>query len=155
MVSCSPISSSFSWFSIYSAIRTATLEFFLRLLVSLGRILSADTLAQTQYDICNSILCALNYWCHSFPLSGLLLVYKLQLADRIFILPEGVFSPQLFNSYRTTRLTRGFGIQKTAGDDSASPAAHLFCFCLRSSVLYLMACRVQTLHQVVSRRKKV
>ncbi|MBU5457491.1 hypothetical protein, partial [Oscillibacter sp. MSJ-31] len=40
------------------------------------------------------------------------LVYKLQLADRIFILPEGVFSPQLFNSYRTTRLTRGFGIQK-------------------------------------------
>ena len=43
------------------SIRTAALEFFLRLLVSLGRILSADTLAQTQYDICNSILCALNY----------------------------------------------------------------------------------------------
>lgn len=36
---------------------------------------------------------------------------RLQLADRIFILPEGVFSAQLFNSYRTTRLTRGFGIQ--------------------------------------------
>ena len=84
-----------------------------RLLVSLGRILSADTLAQTQYDICNSILCALNYWCHSFPSSGLLLVYKLQLADRNrYLNQEGVFSPQLFNSYRTTRLTRGFGIQK-------------------------------------------
>jgi hypothetical protein len=39
----------------------------------------------------------------------------LQLADRIFILPEGVFSAQLFNSYRTTRLTRGFGIQKGDG----------------------------------------
>ena len=37
---------------------------------------------------------------------------RLQLADRSFILPEGVFSAQLFNSYRTTRLTRGFGIQK-------------------------------------------
>ena len=47
-------------------------------------------------------------------MSGLLLVYKLQLADRIFILPEGVFSAQLFNSYRTTRLTRGFGIQKAS-----------------------------------------
>ena len=54
--------------------------------------------------------------------------YTLSLADRSSILPQGVFYAffpgQLYNSYRTTRLTCGFGIQKAreAGSEKASRA---------------------------------
>lgn len=51
---------------------------------------------------------------------------SLQLADRIFILPEGVFSAQLFNSYRTTRLTRGFGRQKGSRGSAAASFFGIF-----------------------------
>ena len=50
------------------SIRIAAVVSFLSLLVFLYKTLSCDIWVQIRYDICNSILCVINYLCHSFPL---------------------------------------------------------------------------------------
>lgn len=49
------------------SIHTTAARFFLLLLVFPDRILFACTWVQTLYGTCSSILCAINYGCHSGP----------------------------------------------------------------------------------------
>ena len=97
--------------SLSLSIRTILFIFSPLLLCALHRKFAFCILAQRLCDICNSMLCVLNFYCHSSWMSSFW--FFVQLSGRTSILPKGVFFCILTaKAFGNPRHSRGFSYTK-------------------------------------------